>query len=645
MALSDPVPITCKALAPANPAGCAQSDGEIFVMLAVDHNRDAHEATGGAIPASYETFNAFPGETVRDVKLRLLAKNGHYSRGQMVIFGDRELGEHEQLGPLAESISGGSDYLHLFVRISDIERVEVVTSHRSISRGVSDSPVGAPAGRILPPYDPPPQSLGGCCEVLGGSMVSFAPQASSVTIPSCALMPVPEDEGSSPPPEAGHSRDFVHLMVRRSANRKLHYVVKGEVFELVISASDSTEDVTKQIVKARGADASRPHALLYNGRQLEASAPLVSHGLRAGARLELAPLAGPVPLPGSPPLSSSAHALYKEWQEAREGLELGYSPRLAGAGSGGSYFLLGKDGTSYVAVFKPEDEEPQARNNPRGLVGSEGGGSEGLRRGVLPGEGASREVAAYLLDHDHFAGVPPTAMVNCFMEADGAGKGHSQELKRGSLQQFVKFDADCEEQSPRAFDPEVCHRIFVLDLRLANCDRNASNILARRTEGGWKLTPIDHGYCLPGSLQDVSFEWLYWPQAEVPFSEATREYIAKLDAERDIEILEANGLEFRPECLRTLRVCTALLKKGAAAGMAPAAIGRLMTREFLTMSPLEKLHKQAVQAAVGCGLRPGCPRRLTEASEPLDEAAYMAAMCAGIDEMIDEVALDGVCEL
>jgi hypothetical protein len=43
-----------------------------------------------------------------------------------------------------------------------------------------------------------------------------------------------------------------------------------------------------------------------------------------------------------------------------------------------------------VAVFKPEDEEPLAINNPKGLGTSPNG--EGLRRGTRPGEGAVREV-------------------------------------------------------------------------------------------------------------------------------------------------------------------------------------------------------------------------------------------------------------
>lgn len=46
--------------------------------------------------------------------------------------------------------------------------------------------------------------------------------------------------------------------------------------------------------------------------------------------------------------------------------------------------------------------------------------------------------------------------------------------------------------------------VMQLDMRLANADRNGGNILATKSEGSWTLTPIDHGYTLPSSLQVVS---------------------------------------------------------------------------------------------------------------------------------------------
>ena len=62
-----------------------------------------------------------------------------------------------------------------------------------------------------------------------------------------------------------------------------------------------------------------------------------------------------------------------------------------------------------MAIFKPIDEEAFAPNNPRNNVGIFG--SPGFRQGVLSGELTVREVAAYLLDKDHFSGVPATSLV------------------------------------------------------------------------------------------------------------------------------------------------------------------------------------------------------------------------------------------
>lgn len=124
---------------------------------------------------------------------------------------------------------------------------------------------------------------------------------------------------------------------------------------------------------------------------------------------------------------------------------VGIAPELAPSGSGGSYFLYDRD-RNVVAVFKPTDEEPNMRNNPRGhapspLSRSLSPGSTPpkelyVRRGILPGQGAYREIAAYLLG-GYWAGVPATAPVR-LTYPDGSAK-------HGSLQQFVESDCDCEE--------------------------------------------------------------------------------------------------------------------------------------------------------------------------------------------------------
>jgi hypothetical protein len=180
------------------------------------------------------------------------------------------------------------------------------------------------------------------------------------------------------------------------------------------------------------------------------------------------------------------------------GLENGHTPVMSAEGSGGVYFMQDSSGQKNVAVFKPIDEEPMAENNPRGLPLSTDG--EGMKRGTRVGEGALREVAAYILDHQvveresgrsvGFSGVPPTAIVRSLH------RGKS--FKVGSLQMFKENDGSCEDMGPRAFPVKEVHKIAVLDIRLANADRHAGNILVSKEEGAtYKLIPIDHGYCLP----------------------------------------------------------------------------------------------------------------------------------------------------
>ena len=60
--------------------------------------------------------------------------------------------------------------------------------------------------------------------------------------------------------------------------------------------------------------------------------------------------------------------------------------------------------------------------------------------------------------------------------------------------------------------------------------------------------------------------------------EAARVYIAALNPEKDLRVLAQHGLGIRPECARVLRVLTMLLKKAAARGLTPFAIGSIMCR-------------------------------------------------------------------
>ncbi|KAL9304127.1 hypothetical protein ACSQ67_021390 [Phaseolus vulgaris] len=292
-----------------------------------------------------------------------------------------------------------------------------------------------------------------------------------------------------------------------------------------------------------------------------------------------------------------------------EGLTSGNYPIRSAEGTGGAYFMLDPTGQKYVAVFKPIDEEPMAVNNPRGLPFSVDG--EGLKKGTKVGQGAFREVAAYILDHPMsgrrslfgdqkgFSGVPPTVLVKCLHE----GFNHPGDLttKLGSLQMFMENNGSCEDMGPGAFPVKEVHKITVLDMRLANADRHAGNILIGKEDENDQavLIPIDHGYCLPTSFEDCTFEWLYWPQARQPYSPEIIDYIRSLNADEDIALLKFHGWNLPVECARTLQISTMLLKKGVERGMTPFAIGSLMCRESLNKeSVIEGIVKAALDSVL-----------------------------------------------
>lgn len=294
--------------------------------------------------------------------------------------------------------------------------------------------------------------------------------------------------------------------------------------------------------------------------------------------------------------------------QVRAGLGAGHVPILSSAGSGGCYFMPREDGLASTAVFKPIDEEPLAINCPRGLPVSTTG--EGLKAGTRVGEGAMREVAAYVLDYPFeqlekgdqsldpgFSGVPLTMMVEIAHDSFHIKQqGHLRLPKLGSLQQYVEAYSNCEDMGPSKFPVEEVHKIAVLDIRLANTDRNGSNILVCGNGDAMKLVPIDHGYCLPEKLEDCTFEWLYWPQAKVPVSDTCRKYISTLDAERDLMLLEQHGWPLSKPCARVLRVATLLLKAGTKQGLTLYEIGSMMVREHLNEpSTVEKMILEAEQ--------------------------------------------------
>lgn len=278
--------------------------------------------------------------------------------------------------------------------------------------------------------------------------------------------------------------------------------------------------------------------------------------------------------------------------EAAAAIASGTRLVAAQSGLGGALLLEGSRAGEHVAVIKPLDDA--AGSSPA----NGGGGYES--RTVL------REVAAFLLDHDGFASVEPTALIKISRPATATTVA--------SIQRFVAHEYDAGELGPSRFSVASVHRVGILDVRLLNIDRHAGNILVKNppsfvqgAHGGatstpLDLVPIDHGLCLPEQLDDPYFEWLHWPQSSLPFSDDELAYVASLDPFKDAETLRAELPSLKEPAIRILTVCTIFLKRAAAAGLCLADIGDMMTREFTAqqdgLSTLEALCKQAHDAVV-----------------------------------------------
>lgn len=300
-------------------------------------------------------------------------------------------------------------------------------------------------------------------------------------------------------------------------------------------------------------------------------------------------------------------------QQSRRGLAVGIKPALAPDGSGGSYFL--SDARKIrVGVFKPADEEPFAENNPRGYVphntsSTSDEDGEWLRQGIRPGELCLREVAAFLLDHDGFSGVPMTTLAEArhpalhtagahwTLSEGGAGVGvHSlssplpaylngnskssnltvpshQELvkKVGSFQEYVHAECTMDDISPSKISVDEVHKIAILDIRIMNADRNVANIMCQRIPEDpdtFRLVPIDHGYSLRSKCDVSWFDWCWldWPQTKQPLSKASRDYVLGLDIEADARLLQER-LNLKGDVLDYFRSSCQVLKAGVRAGL------------------------------------------------------------------------------
>ncbi|GFY81836.1 phosphatidylinositol 4-kinase gamma-like protein [Actinidia rufa] len=320
----------------------------------------------------------------------------------------------------------------------------------------------------------------------------------------------------------------IHLVVRKSA--KISVKPVGKNFEVSIVASNLDER-----------DANR-----VDGGQDECGTESKQLEVVPGKPLQRDFLLEPLIVNPNIELPLVIKQLIKS---TFDGLDRGNQPIRSSEGSGGAYFMQDLFGQVYMSVFKPIDEEPMAVNNPRGLPLSTDG--EGMKKGTRVGEGALREVAAYLLDHPRsgprsfsnedkgFAGVPPTVMIKCLHRGFNYPDGYecaSKNIKIGSLQMFMKNCGSCEDMGPAAFPVDEIHKISVLDIRLANADRHAGNILVQRDGEGGEivLIPIDHGYCLPNNVSLPFFSFLQYMLFRIVYDAILSDSLSHLEYENAV---------------------------------------------------------------------------------------------------------------
>ncbi|XP_057728441.1 phosphatidylinositol 4-kinase gamma 4-like [Arachis stenosperma] len=547
---------------------------------------------------SVTPMRVLPCDTIESVKLKIQRNEGLPSlkNKQRLVCGGRELARSNSL--LKDYGITEGNVLHLVIRLSDLQTINVKTScGKEFTFQVER------------------------CRDVGYVKQEIAKREKQLADPEqqevvCNGEPL-QDEKIIDEICSKHNDAVIHLFVR------LKYAeVSTGLDELSVVATelndakhfDADEDGYRRKYDAGKEDA---------GKEYEPNEKTVPRTLGTNDLLE--------PIIVNPKVELDSE-VWNMINSTYDGLDHGNSPIRSAEGTGGAYFMLDSTGHKYVSVFKPIDEEPMAENNPRGLPLSLDG--EGLKKGTRVGQGAFREVAAYILDHPitghrslfgdakGFAGVPPTALVKCLHE----GFNHPGDVttKIGSLQMFIENNGSCEDMGPGAFPVKEVHKISVLDMRLANVDRHAGNILiGKDAENGQAvLIPIDHGYCLPTSFEDCTFEWLYWPQARQPYSPEVIDYINSLDAEEDIALLKFHGWDLPVECARVLRISTMLLKKGVERGMTPFAIGNLMCRESLNKeSVIEGIVQEALDSVL-----PGT-----------SEATYLEAVASIMDKHLDEI--------
>lgn len=228
--------------------------------------------------------------------------------------------------------------------------------------------------------------------------------------------------------------------------------------------------------------------------------------------------------------------------EIKRALEAGQEPLRLSGGTGEVFVMKDRRGAP-LAIFKP---------------------SISAKDDML-----TREFTAYLLDHNHFAGVPPIVMATFSHSLFGEGR-------RGTCQLFVAEGKSALEHfhNPSALplSPQSIRRIAQLDLRLLNGDRHTTNMLV---DGPNFAVPIDHQLVLPHTYTGVHLGWRHLPQSKTPFTDEEKGYIAAIDIAKDYQLV-VQECGFQKGAGRLYTMATTLLQVGSVENLTPYEIAEFL---------------------------------------------------------------------
>jgi hypothetical protein len=174
-------------------------------------------------------------------------------------------------------------------------------------------------------------------------------------------------------------------------------------------------------------------------------------------------------------------------------------------GSSGSYIIKDKLGRN-LSILKPKDEELGAVNSLNRFASFS-------KYGINPGDSAIREVLAH---HIFPSLIPPTALVKISALHDSSSYVDG---KIAAIQKFERKTLTFHELSESEIESiplSNFSKIALIDLALANADRNRGNLLYNPYEK--KLIPIDHGCILPENFASGGhFIWLNYINSDTKF--------------------------------------------------------------------------------------------------------------------------------